>query len=42
MIKIIEKFETIVILQINIEVANEIPIVLHNGSNYDYHFIIKE
>ena len=21
---------------------NEIPIVFHNGSNYDYHFIIKE
>ena len=21
---------------------NEIPVVLHNGSNYDYHFIIKE
>ena len=21
---------------------NEIPIVFHNGSKYDYHFIIKE
>ena len=21
---------------------NEIPIVFHNGSNYDYHLIIKE
>ena len=21
---------------------NKIPIVFHNGSNYDYHFIIKE
>ena len=42
MIKVIEKFEIIVILQINIEVANEIPIVFQNGSNYDYHFIIKE
>ena len=23
-------------------VPNEIPLVFHNGSNYDYHFIIKE
>ena len=23
-------------------VPKEIPIVFHNGSNYDYHFIIKE
>ena len=21
---------------------NEIPVVFHNGSNHDYHFIIKE
>ena len=21
---------------------NEIPVVFHNGSNFDYHFIIKE
>ena len=21
---------------------NEIPVVFHNGSNYDYHFITKE
>ena len=21
---------------------NEIPVVLHNGSNYDFHFIVKE
>ena len=24
------------------KVPKEIPVVLHNGSNYDYHFIIKE
>ena len=23
-------------------VPNEIPIVFHNGSNYDYHFVIKK
>ena len=23
-------------------VSNEIPVVFHRGSNYDYHFIIKE
>ena len=23
-------------------VPNEIPVVFHNGSNYDYYFIIKE
>ena len=23
-------------------VPNEIPVVFHNGSNYDYHVIIKE
>ena len=24
------------------EVPKEIPVVLHNGSTYDYHFIIKQ
>ena len=54
MIKIIKKLGIIAILQVNIEVQhtsyvilrfnmpNEIPIVFHNGSNYDYHFVIKE
>ena len=31
---------SICILRLN--VPNEIPIVLHNESNYDYHFIIKD
>ena len=51
--KTIEKSEIIVIIQVlsrgaahnicNIKftVSNEIPAVFHNGSNYDYHFIIK-
>ena len=30
------------ICNLNYSVPKEIPIVLHNGSNYDYHFIIKE
>ena len=46
--------EITVIIQENIEVLHiayvikkilyqkKIPTVLHNGSNYDYHFIIKE
>ena len=48
-----EKLEIIIITQVNIEkqcivcclifnVSNEIPVVFHRGSNYDYHFIIKE
>ena len=27
---------------LRLNVPNEIPAVFHNGSNYDYHFIIKE
>ena len=23
-------------------VSNESPVIFHNGSNYDYHFVIKE
>ena len=23
-------------------VPNEIPVAFHNGSNYDYHFILKQ
>ena len=30
------------ICNIKFNVFNEIPVVFHNGSNYDYHFIIKE
>ena len=30
------------ICNLTFNVPNEIPIVFHNGSNYDYHFIIKE
>ena len=29
-------------MQSNIQNTNEIPLVLHNGSNCDYHLIIKE
>ena len=39
------KINYIVIIQDNIEVLKSVPkessIVFHNGSNYDYHFIIK-
>ena len=53
MMKTIETLGNIVILQVNIEVQhsicnlksnlpNEIPVVFHNGLNYDYHFIIRE
>ena len=30
------------ICNLKYSVTKKIPIVLHNGSNYDYHFIIKE
>ena len=30
------------IFNLKFNVPNEIPIVFHNGSNYDYHFILKE
>ena len=30
------------ICNLKFNVPNEIPAVFHNGSNYDYHFIIKE
>ena len=29
------------ICNLNYSVPKEIPIVFHNGSNYDYHYIIK-
>ena len=38
----IVKLHIIVIIQENIEVPKSLPIVFHNGSNYDYHFIIKD
>ena len=30
------------ICNLKFNVPNEIPVVFHNGSNYDYHFFIKE
>ena len=30
------------ICNLRFNVPKEIPVVFHNGSNYDYHFIIKE
>ena len=30
------------ICSLNFNVPEEIPVVFHNGSNYDYHFIIKK
>ena len=29
------------ICNLKFNVPNEIPVVFHNGSNYDYHFIVK-
>ena len=36
------RFGAVVIIQGNIEVPKKILLVSHNGSNYDYHFIIIE
>ena len=52
-LKYTKKLEIIVIIQENLEeqlsicnldckVSKEIPIKIHNGSTYDYHFLIKE
>ena len=30
------------ICNLNYKVLQEIPVITHNGSTYDYHFIIKE
>ena len=30
------------VCNLKFNVPNEIPVVFHNGSNYDYHFFIKE
>ena len=30
------------ICNLKLNIPNEIPVVFHNGSNYDYHFISKE
>ena len=30
------------ICDLKLNVANEIPVVFHNGSKHDYHFLIKE
>ena len=38
----IDDWKTHSICKLKFNVSNEIPVVFHNGSNYDYHFIIKE
>ena len=40
--KIIKKSEIITILQVNIEVQHIVFVIFHNGSNYDYRFIVKD
>ena len=30
------------ICNLQYKIPNEIPVVFHNGSNYDYHFIINQ
>ena len=51
MIKLIEKLKTVngkyrgfanTICNLKYSIPKKIPLVFHNGSNYDYHFIIKE
>ena len=39
---IIRKLEIISLCNLTFNVSNEFPVVFHNGSNYDYHLIIKE
>ena len=53
MIKVIKKLKLIAIIQKNrdtehsicslkFNVSNEIPVVFHNDSSYNYHFTIKQ
>ena len=32
----------LIIYRLRYKTPKEIPVLFHNGSNYDYHFIIKE
>ena len=41
-IEIIEINARIIFFNLRFTVSNEIPVVFHNSSNYDYHFIIKK